>query len=400
MSSYEARPNKAGDTSHRIRFRLDGKNRAETFATAEQAIAWQSLLAAVGPERALAALEDPRPAATGRTVAEQVANHIAHLTGISDGTRRRYTGYLDRRIIGDPLGALPLAVLDRDACAAWVNRLAEAGLAAKTIKNHHSLLSDALKSAVRDGKLPVNHAEGIRIASPDEDDADEMVTLTMPEVLDFIAAAPEHWRPMIAFLFGTGVRFGEAAALQVGDVDTALRRARIVRAWKDTGGNGHRLGRPKSKKSRRTIVFGRLVTDSITPLLAGRPKTAFVFTNTRGGPVRYQNFSDQAWGKALHTFAGDTPVKRQGAKGRPRIEWQHGPGKRPTPHDARHTYASLQIARGMSDAFLQRQLGHESINTTIGVYTHLRTEDLEVLADVIDQPLELDEVARTAITGR
>jgi integrase len=382
----ETRTTSRGEV-HRIRYRDEGKNRALTFATRAQAERWRALLEAVGPAAALAALADP----AARTVAEQVATHIEHLTGITDGTRRRYASYLRNRIEPDPIGATPITLLTRDDVAAWVNRLAAAGLAAKTIRNHHSVLSDAMRSAVRAELVPTNRAEGVRIATPDVDDHDAMVTLTQPEVWAFVAATGEHWRPMVLFLFGTGVRWQEAAALQVADVDLEARTATIRRAWKDTAGAGHQLGKPKSKRSRRTVVFGTAVARAITPLIEGRDPAAFVFTNTRGGPVRHQNFTDQAWGKALHTFAGDTARKVRGAKGRPKIVWEPGPGKRPTPHDARHTFASLAITQQRaSDAFLQRQLGHESITTTINTYTHLRTEDLRPLAGTIDEPPALE----------
>lgn len=396
MSSIEERRNEAtGEMRYRVRFRLDGKNKAIPFLTRKDAEAWRGLLDSVGATRALEAIRAPVPNTSGRTVAEQVANHIAHLTGISDGTRRRYTGYLDRRIVGDPLGALPLSLATRDDFAAWVNRLAatvvgknsdgtDKLMSAKTITNHHSVVSDAMRSAVRAGLIPANHAEGIRIASPDEDDADEMTHLTFPEVWAFIAATPEHWQPMVTFMFGTGTRWQEASALKVQDVDLDRLQARVVRAWKDTGGNGHQLGKPKSKRSRRTIVYGTSVADAIRPLVEGRPADAFVFTNTRGGPVRRTNFSEQAWAPGRHVVAGDVPEVVKPARGRSKTVWKDGPGKRPTPHDARHTYASLQIARGKSLAFIQRQLGHESITTTTDIYGHLQTEDLRTLADVID----------------
>ena len=376
MSSLEIREN-ATDISYRVRFRMDGKNKAPVFATEEAALRWKALLDAVGPERALAVLEQPRTEAT-RTVADQVAHHIEHLTGISDGTRRRYTGYLNRRIKDDPLGALPVHLATRDDFAAWVNRLEDVPLSAKTIRNHHSVLSDAMRSAVRDPKIPLinNLAEGIRIESPDEDDLDEMVTLTPAEVGIFVAAVPEHWRPMVAFMFGTGVRWQEAAALKAGDVDLARQQARVVRAWKDTGGNGHQLGKPKSKRSRRTIVFEHGTAAAIRALVEARKPDAFLFTNTRGGPVRRTNFAEQAWAPAVHVLAGDVPEVVKPARGRSRTVWTPGPGKRPTPHDARHTYASTQIARGKSMAHIQRQLGHESITTTLNLYTHLATADL------------------------
>lgn len=388
MSSIQQRQNKAGDISYRVRFRREGRLQGKTFETEKAALTWQKLLDAIGPYKAIAALAEPKPQ-NSRTVADQVAKHIAHLTGVTDGTRARYSDYLRRRITPHPIGDTPLHLLDRDAIASWVNWMGREGLSAKTIKNHHSLLSASLTSAVRDQAIPTNYAEGIRIAAP-EQEGEEMVTLTLAELWQFINATPEHWRPMVMFLFGTGARFGEATALQVGDIDLAIGQARIRRAWKHTNGNGHQLGKPKSKRSTRTIVFGHDVGNAIRPLMEGRPASAFLFTNTRGGPVRRSNFAEQAWDKALRQFAGDTYVLVPGPHGRSVRKWTLGPGKRPTPHDARHTYASLQIQRGASDAFLQRQLGHESIVTTIGTYTHLRTEDLRVLADVIDQPLELE----------
>jgi integrase len=367
---------------------------AKTFESYEQAERWRLVLDAVGPDRALAILDQPESATRTRTVAEQVARHIDHLTGVTDGTRKRYRGYLVRRIEPDPIGSIPIDMATREDFAAWVNRLAAIPLSAKTIRNHHSVLSDAMRSAVRAELIPANRAEGIRIEAPDTDDADDMVTLTLLELWAFVAATPEHWRPMVLFMFGTGVRWQEASALKVGEVDLDAMVARINRAWKDTAGQGHQLGRPKSKKGRRPVVFGADVAEVIRPLIEGRPADAFVFTNTRGGPVRHQNFTDQAWTPAVRRFAGDTLTKvtPPGGIGRKRHVWTNGPGKRPTPHDARHTYASLQIARGASDAFLQRQLGHESIVTTIGTYTHLRTEDLRSLADVIDQPLPLGAI--------
>ena len=394
MSSVQGpRSTRAGDR-WRVVWREPGSRKQQVvggFTSREAAEAWRTLLDHVGGERARAALGEPVSDVPVRTVADQVEHHIAHLTGVTDGTRKRYRGYLERRIVGDPLGKIPLPMARRDDFAAWVQRLEAVPLSRKTIMNHHSLVSDAMRSAVREGLVAVNFAEGIRIATPDVDDSDEMVTLSYAELWRFVQATPEHWRPMVLWMFGTGCRWQETAALQVGDVDLDGGTARIVRAWKDTAGAGHQLGKTKSKRSRRTIVFGREVGAALAPLLDGRAPGAFVFTNTRGGPVRRSNFHDEAWGKALHTFAGDRLELAQGARGRPRKVWHHGPGPRPTPHDARHTYASLQIQRGASDAFLQRQLGHESITTTINTYTHLRTEDLRSLANIIDQPLPLIE---------
>ena len=40
-------------------------------------------------------------------------------------------------------------------------------------------------------------------------------------------------------------------------------------------------------------------------------------------------------------------------------------------HDLRHTYASLLIQQGESLAYVQKQLGHSSIQVTVDIYGHL-----------------------------
>jgi integrase len=40
-------------------------------------------------------------------------------------------------------------------------------------------------------------------------------------------------------------------------------------------------------------------------------------------------------------------------------------------HDLRHTYAILLIENGASLAYVEDQLGHSSIQTTVDVYGHL-----------------------------
>ena len=39
-----------------------------------------------------------------------------------------------------------------------------------------------------------------------------------------------------------------------------------------------------------------------------------------------------------------------------------------SPHSLRHSYASLLLADGVSPAYVQEQLGHASISSTVGTY--------------------------------
>lgn len=60
-----------------------------------------------------------------------------------------------------------------------------------------------------------------------------------------------------------------------------------------------------------------------------------------------------------------------------------GLAKVPRVHDLRHTCASWTIQRGVPLPVVQAHLGHESIQTTIGVYGHLDRSSAQAAADAI-----------------
>jgi integrase len=65
-----------------------------------------------------------------------------------------------------------------------------------------------------------------------------------------------------------------------------------------------------------------------------------------------------------------------------------------TPHDLRHTAASLAVASGATVKAVQRMLGHASAAMTLDVYSGLFDEDLGDLA------ARMDAAARAAADAR
>ncbi|MFC9769318.1 tyrosine-type recombinase/integrase [Rhodococcus jostii] len=55
-----------------------------------------------------------------------------------------------------------------------------------------------------------------------------------------------------------------------------------------------------------------------------------------------------------------------------------------TPHDLRHTAASLAVSAGANVKAVQRMLGHESAALTLDVYADLFDDDLDSVADALD----------------
>lgn len=141
---------------------------------------------------------------------------------------------------------------------------------------------------------------------------------------------------------------------------------------------------PKTKNANRQVLLlpalARMLRQHRIASSHSRPDD-YVFSNAGGGPLRPETVRRYGLIKALQN-AG----------------LNHS-GKNVRFHDLRHTYASLLMAQGMNVAFVSRQMGHASIATTLGTYTHLfdRAEHGKTLiaglegrfADIL-QPLNSD----------
>ncbi|MGB7423322.1 MAG: tyrosine-type recombinase/integrase, partial [Ornithinimicrobium sp.] len=55
-----------------------------------------------------------------------------------------------------------------------------------------------------------------------------------------------------------------------------------------------------------------------------------------------------------------------------------------TPHELRHTAASLAVSAGASVLGVQRMLGHDKASTTLDVYSDLFDADLDAVADRLE----------------
>lgn len=361
MASIEHRSTRSGER-WRVRFRYQGANVARSFGTEKGALAFKAMVE-VSPAQALAALEEPEEALP-LTLVELLHQHIDSLTGITEGTRRTYRGYVERDLASDPLGAMLARDVSREDVAGWIGRLEQRGLAGKSISHRRGLLSSAfIKTAMPLGISVRNPVKDVRIAHS----VQEKMFLTQGEFAALLAATPEHYRPLVLTLVATGVRISEALALQVRDLDPLHRSLRVERAWKYTAGKGHVLGPPKSAMSVRTVAVPSQCMAVIEPLTRGRGRRDFLFTSPQGHVLRRGIFRRDGWVPAVTTA--------------------FPPGSRPRIHDLRHTHASWAIQAGVPLPVLQRQLGHQHIQTTVGTYGHLARADFDALAGAIGERL-------------
>jgi integrase len=379
MATQTVHVAKDGTVTHKVQFRMGGrgsKNTSRSFASEKGAATFAKLLRDVGPVRAVEILEARTGVAEGTyTVAQWCVHHIEALSGVQADTLDKYRSYV-RNDLG-ALGPLPLDAVTHEDVARWVNHMAKQVVrgrptSGKTIKNKHGFLSAAFARAETKGLVPTNPCKGTRMPRTV---TEPMVFLTHDEYTRFLTCVTPYWQPLVEFLFSTGLRWGEATALQIGEVDLERATATVVRAWK----RGRVLGVPKSSKSRRTVALSAETVELLAPLVKGRGGEDYVFRNTLGGPVRHQTFHDNVWTPAVRLANGEDAQKdgakriarRRDADGKLLAPLDPALGKRPRIHDARHTNASWLLGAGVPINYVQAHLGHESITTTVDRYGHV-----------------------------
>lgn len=364
-----------------------GKQKQETFFGDDPVIAekaarqFAKLVDRVGITEA-SRIRDERTGETPRgvpTLAEWAETYLDKSTGIlagvTDGTRAAYRKDV-ATYITPRLGELPVDAIDDGTVAKWVVWMEQQEwkgkpLAAKTVKNKHALLSAMLGAADRKGLRTGNPARGAKLTRGRKR---KMVILTQSEFAVLLHFLAEPWRPMVLWLAGTGMRWGEATALTWGDLDRDARPmlVHIDKAWqKPETGTKPVLGPPKTDAGERTIS----VPDALMSQL-GKPKAGdqYVFATSVGTSLWSSSFWDRVWKPALN-LAND--AKACEAAGLTPI------GKRPRVHDLRHCHASWLIAIGRPLPYIQARLGHEKITTTVDTYGHLLPDAQQGDADAV-----------------
>lgn len=137
------------------------------------------------------------------------------------------------------------------------------------------------------------------------------------------------------------------------------------------------LGPPKNSKS-RAVPLPKNLEEDLQQAIAGCDPDDPVFSAPHGGHIRLTT-----WRRRVFIPAVSALVERSKAAGAT-------PFPRITPHDLRHTAASLAVKAGANVMVLQRMLGHSSAAITLNVYTDLYDADLDEVVRRMDALLRRD----------
>lgn len=269
---------------------------------------------------------------------------------IEPATYRDYEFHLRKRL-KPAFGQLKLRQVTRAKIEAYLAEQDRDGnLSRKTLNDSLIPLRQILGAAVREGVLASNPAQNDDRDHPLElpYERPTMRHLNREEALRYLDAAEDWYRPLAEMLIGADLRIGEAIALEWRDIDWDGCAIHVSRAAKDGG----EIGTPKGDRS-RTVLLAPYLLDLLRGHRAAQASAAglgkLIFLSPEGCMLNRHNVRRR----------GHSPtLKDAGLSSRVRL------------HDLRHTAATLWLAAGESIYFVQQQLGHADIQTTIEQYGH------------------------------
>lgn len=270
----------------------------------------------------------------------------------AESTRARNESILDAHVL-PRWGDMRLADVQHEDVQAWVNDLVASGMAGGTVRKTHGALNGVLRLAVKARRLAANPAADIDLP---RQDMKRRRYLSGVEV-EALAHAAGARAAVVHTLAFSGLRFGELAALRVGSVDQARRRFRVEQSV--TAVKGRLVWSEPKDHQRRTVPWPAFLDGEVCAAMKGKGPEDLLFPSPGGGVLRLRNMR-RDWFDAAATAAGVDGL---------------------TPHELRHTAASLAVSAGASVLALQRMLGHDKPSTTLDVYSDLFDEDLDAVAE-------------------
>lgn len=237
----------------------------------------------------------------------------------------------------------------------WQNTLAER-LSISSIKKYRGVLNHIFDDAWREGIVPENPV--LKVKLPKNSNAKifrtEMLPFNDNEIVLILKNAKGQFRWFLQFAIFSGIRPGEAVALDWSDICFDSKKINVSKTTKRSGKGGYIIGKPKTEASNRSVDMLPQVEEAL--------RAQFLETGLKNGKVFLNR-----WGKPWHTpdflnLKFKLLLKKIGLAKR-------------NIYNTRHTFASQMLAKKIDIGWISKTMGHENIQITLQTYAKYIPED-------------------------
>ena len=273
----------------------------------------------------------------------------------SKATRSNYRFQLEKRIF-PALGEKKMVEITARQVNAFLLSVQKECKTSGTAIQNYQILSAIFGMAFRDETIAHNIMLRVPRPTPLKDEVvkdgpDAFSVEELQNIIELLEDEPLRWRAFTMLLIYSGIRRGEAAALQWNRIDFGNNRILIDKSAQLIGGQGTVISTPKSGHA-RTVEVGAPAMALLRELRTAQAQSglsAWCFPSSADSTLPANPNGFNAF---LNRFS-----KKHG------IEGLH-------PHRLRHSYATAALAAGASLIGVSNQLGHSGVEITSRVYVH------------------------------
>lgn len=246
----------------------------------------------------------------------------------------------------------------------FLNKLAESNYSKRTVELIHGTLFGAMKKALALGKIERNPCEGSIIPTQKSRKNDGLQYLMSEDIPTFLSTAYQYdyiYWIFFKVLLETGMRKGEAAALQWTDLDLKEGTININKTLDFSAKNETELfGDTKTYNSKRVITISKTLINDLH----------FRVKHLNQNKLALNEIYHHELNLVLCRNDGNHMPKSTLFNAFKRILNQADLKQLPI-HSLRHTHAVLLLEAGADMKYVQERLGHGSIQITSDVYAHI-----------------------------
>ena len=246
-------------------------------------------------------------------------------------------------------------------------------MAKKTIRGYNQVIKAIFDFAVDNRVLEYNPATKLKMPQAAAEPVKRRA-LTKEErrrVIEFEHRA----KPSAMLMMMSGLRRGEATALQWNDIDFENNKISVTKSYNFKTKD---FKPPKNGKA-RVVDVPKILIDYLQTLPRISP---FVLTNARG-----QMMTDDSWKRLYQSYMLDMNIE-YGFGGN--LNKHQNNIKIPmvistfTPLELRHTFCTTMFEADVDALTAKEQMGHADIQTTLSIYTHLSSQHKKIQVNKLD----------------
>ena len=330
-------------------------SRKRGFTTKRDASAWASKAETSKAEGAFVS-----PARGRVTVGDLSVGWLARQEQTLSPSYSRTIGYAYAKHVGPKWGSVPVGKVDTLDVKAWAAAMTREGSSATVVNRAVGILAGVLDDAIEHRALVFNPARRFKRGEKPSKPSKRHVFLTEADVCRLAEESGQHADLVLTLAF-TGLRWGEAIALTRADVEFLKRRLSVHQNAVQVG-QGFEVGQTKGKEN-RTVPVAASVLARLAVRCEVREPADLLFPARGGGYLKRPSYDSTGWFNRAVERAGVQTI---------------------TPHDLRHTCASLAVSSGANVLAVSRMLGHKDPSVTLKIYADLFDTDLDAVAVNLD----------------